>query len=243
MKNSCRPNDSDMIEFTVTADHITLLKNLNMKISTFIYDRLEYGSYFQNCPAVDTKRPFGNSGDPAWEALHTLKIKPAGRDEAYSEEQLNYGRYLILSLPLAYDAVMDHGVIEPCVGHVSRFSGAGFSFQHRRVLEYWRDAINEACKLDGVVPDQLITLLTGVGRAETPVAPVFDILRTMRHCPWAFKAMAVLSQHAVRNYKALHPEASGLDDDEILSGLRSGKYAITWADTLLDWPQAQSPVT
>ena len=50
-------------EFTITEDHLKLLSNLNVHFDSSGYD---------GAPAVDCKRPYGNSGDVAYDVFRVL---------------------------------------------------------------------------------------------------------------------------------------------------------------------------
>lgn len=229
MKNSCREKDPDgKIEFTVTEDHVRLLKRLNMKTATFVSDESECGSYFQNCPAVDAKRPFGNSGEPAWCALEAAGVEPRGTDGDYGPDQLSYGQYLILSLPMAYEAVMAYSFVEPCTVKIDWYGGACSSFRHKRVLEFWREAVDAACAVDGVSSHQLVTLLMNAGKSGTPMGPLVEIRNMMSHCAWMRAALDAMKPFAVRKYRLANPDTGHISDDGIWDGLLSGRYVLAW---------------
>lgn len=229
MRNSCRADDPRaMMEFTVTPDHVRLLRRLNMKSMVLALDGPESGHYFQTCPGVDAKRPFGNSGDPAWCALEALGIEPAGEDGNYGPDQLMYGQYLALSLPMAYEAVMSHGAVEPCTAEIDRYGGACASFRRGRVLAFWRDAIDAACAADGVPAGQLVALLANARDKSSPMGPLSEIRNTSPGCPWMRAALDAMKPFAVRKCRLCCPGAADRPDGDVWDGLLSGRYALEW---------------
>lgn len=217
-------------EFTVTRDHIALLKNLNMRTETFILDSGGPDGWFVNQPCIDEKRPFGNSGNPAEEALRTAGITPVGSDGTYDGAQLSYGRYLILSLPVAYRAVMAHGAIEPCSVKINQSGAACFSFRNKRPLEYWREEIAAACATKEVPAEQLITIIMNPGPESGPIGALRPLINLEPYCDWVRVAVNILLAGAAKRYTTAHPETASMPEPEIIEKLRSGDWNLEW-----DW--------
>ena len=78
-----------MKEFTVTEEHLKLLKNLQFRYD----DDIEFGA-----PAVDPKRPYGNS-DVYCDIAEIIGLEPEGVEDAYGDrdftrDQLDYMKNL-----------------------------------------------------------------------------------------------------------------------------------------------------
>lgn len=233
MPNSVSHKD-EKIEFDVLPEHIALLKQLNFQAATYIAPSANDVDWpFVNQLAIDGWRTFGSEGDIAVEALRASGVHPTGPDGEYTENELCYGRYLVLSLPIAYQAVMDKGELTPGPHPVNYYGSACFRFRRRRVLDYWRNGIKDACRLDGVTPDRLITLLLSVHDCDSPMGAINNMVYYASDCRWAKLARDVLLDHAVAKYRAENPgepDAGDMSDSEIREGLVSGKLGLVW-----DW--------
>ena len=214
------------IPFTVTEDHVALLKRLSVNTRVYVNEPGDrpYRGTFTCRPNIDQKRPFGNSGDPAVDALNHLGIDleaEAARSAAWEE----YARMLLIELPLAYEAVMAHGTVEPCTERLDPYS-AWFEYQSRRALEYWRDAIHE---IAGHTEDVNLLILFAVNAdMQDPVAWTKTFKDMAENTKWVSDAYAVLEKHLVRKWRAANPGHDGMRDDDVLTGLMSGRLALQW---------------
>lgn len=216
------------VPFTVTKDHITLLKRLCMRTSVCVNDEDErrYWGLFTCRPDVNKKRPFGNSGDPAVSALEELGIHADEESGEYPADWYGYARMLLAELPLAYEAVMKHGIVEPCAEGLEPLS-AWFEYKSRRSLEYWREALAEAAALQDVPGTSLVDFAMNA-RNETPCHWLADFENMAGSCGWVASAYAVIARHAVSKWRAIHPERAAMRDDEVMTGLLMGRLVLEW---------------
>lgn len=222
---------SSAVPFSVTADHIALLKRMCTRTSVRVNDPDErsYWGLFTCFPDVNKKRPFGNSGDPAASVLEELDIHPDEETGEYAPGWYGYARWLLLELPMAYEAVMQNGRIEPCYELVSR-NGAYFEYKARRSLEYWKDALSEAAALPGMDAGRLVEFAMNA-RNETPVHWAIDF-RDMSQAAgpdsWIAAAYDVVKRHLVAKWRDLHPERACMLDGDVLLGLMMGRLVLKW---------------
>lgn len=93
---------SNDTEFEVKPEHILLLKHMYVR-----WDDCEFGA-----PAIDSKRPYGNSyvfGDIA----EILGIEAEGEDEEFTDEQESCMLALHADTLTVLQIVIDSGVMEP----------------------------------------------------------------------------------------------------------------------------------
>lgn len=225
------------IEFDVLPEHIALLKNLNFRQVTCIAgvdeqpDSLD--GPFVNQLGIDGYRTFGDSGNIAVEALRVAGVHPTGPDGTYTDNEICYGRYLVLSLPLAYEAIMNKGEVSPGPYVIDYYGLACHHFRKRRVLDYWRDGIADACRPNGVNIDDLIVLLLNIHDCDSPIDVINNMALYAPGCEWVKQAQSVLLDHAVAKYRTENPgepDAGDMSDGEIREGLASGKLRLVW-----DW--------
>lgn len=226
------------VAFTVTQDHVVLLKRLCMRTSVCVNDPGDraYWGLFTCRPDVGKKRPFGNSGDPAASALEELGIHPDEKTGEYAPGWYGYGRMLLIELPLAYEAIMKHGAVEPCTESVSPLS-AWFEYRSRLALEYWRDALIEIAALPDMDGRRLVEFAMNA-RNETPVhwAKDFaDMAESAGQDSWIARAYAVIQRHLVAKWRSKPDSRFAMADSDVLLGLMMGRL-------VLDWPgQAKRP--
>lgn len=192
-------------------------------------DERSYWGLFTCTPDVNKKRPFGNSGDPAVSVLEELDIHPDEGTGEYAPGWYGYARWLLLELPLAYEAVMQHGRVEPCYELIDRHR-AYFEYKARRSLEYWRDALAEASGLPDMDATRLVEFAMNA-RNDTPVhwAKDFaDMSQSAGPDSWISKASEVVNRHLVAKWRALHPERDGMRDGDVLLGLAMGRLVLKW---------------
>lgn len=220
--------DDSLVPFTVTADHVVLLKNLNMKTSVTVSNDgdLGYWGLFACRPDVSKKRPFGNSGRPDHLALEELGIEPDEATGEYPREWLDYARLLLIELPMAYEAVMAHGTVEPCTEKICRHASL-FEYRYRLALECWRDALEEIARDPAVDNDMLVELAMNV-RHGTPVQWAEEIHAMSSHAGWLAGAWETIRKHLVLKYRAANPGDASLEDEAILDGLLSGRLPLEW---------------
>lgn len=101
--------------FTLTADHIRLLRRANVT-----WDSAEFGA-----PAIDPKRPFGNSS--VVRDIHEILGWPLPEDEEERERHLDregHGRAVMLyrQLETALQVVLATGSFEPGVYEVDNYN-------------------------------------------------------------------------------------------------------------------------
>lgn len=216
------------VSFRVTEDHIALLKRLCLCTAVFIAEPDDPESLrpFECVPDVDKKRPFGDSGCCAHSVLDVVGRHPDGNGD-YLGSDLAYARILLAQLPVAYEAVMAHGAVEPCVQEIPRH-GAWFGYMSRRALEYWRGAVAEFDRADPENAGRLTEFVMNA-RNKTPMDVPRD-LALLGGTGWTALAMACLSREAVRKFRAAHPEHSDQDGAAVASMLMSGEYGLEWPE-------------
>lgn len=212
------------IKFRVTADHITLLKNLCFRTAVILPEDSARPP-FEVCPDVNRKRPFGNSGCYAHSVLEALGREPDHEDD-YSDADEAYARQLLIELPVAYEAVMAHGAIEPCIEPVDRHS-ALFEYKSRCCLEYWRDAVMDFNKNEPEYTGRLVEFLMNA-RSDTPMCAVDDLASWAGSCYWAKKALEAMRRQAIKDFRAAHPEHARDSDEAVMNGLTAGAYALCY---------------
>lgn len=226
------PNEERRIEFHVTNDHVVLLKRLCMRTSVCVNDPDDqaYWGLFTCRPDIGKKRPFGNSGDPAVSALEEIGVHPDEETGEYAPGWYGYGRMVLIELPLAYEAVMQHGIIEPCTERISPLS-AWFEYKSRRAIEYWRDALTEIAALPGMDERRLVEFAMNA-RNDTPVrwAKDFsDMAESAGPDSWIAKASGVINRRLAAKWLA-KPDCPkpAMSDSDVLLGLMMGRLTLEW---------------
>lgn len=124
-----------MAKFELKAEHIKLISHLNFKVSV----NTLYGDKY--IPAIERKRPFGNSG-----ATHSvMEILGWYSDEEtgeYRQEDEAKAEMLLIELPLAMEVVTQNLTFEPGTYEVGEYSAY---FNYRHILNYHalRDVLKE----------------------------------------------------------------------------------------------------
>ena len=129
-------------KFTLTEEHIKLAGRLNFKVCP----DTEYDDPF--IPAIDRKRPFGNSGA----VDDVLDILGRKRDEEghCSEADVSHAEDLLIELPLALEIITQNRTFEPGTYEAERY---GAYTQYRMMKNYKAlkgalSEIGETCKTD-----------------------------------------------------------------------------------------------
>ena len=218
------------VTFRVTEDHIQLLKGLYVETRVFVGDEGEWspGDPYEICPDTNKKRLFGNSGPYDQCALETLGERPDESTGEYPKESLRRARLLLAQLPLAWQAVMRHGAVEPCTEELDRH-GPWFQYRSRRALEFWRPAI-AASGLGHGEGSRFVEFLMNA-RNGTPMDVLRDAM-SYRSVPWMGAAVKAMEAHAVAAFREQEPGHGAEPDGDVLEMLLRGRYALPWKDGL-----------
>lgn len=95
-----------MPSFKLKPEHIKIMTDLNFRISILIDSKDRYR------PAIDVKRPFGNSG-PTTNVCEIMGWHCDEESEEYAAEDIEKAEMLIIELPVALQIVMQNHTFEP----------------------------------------------------------------------------------------------------------------------------------
>lgn len=149
--------EKDTIKFTVTEAHLRLLRSMAVRTYAALPDRTPALPAFTCRPAVDARHPFGRSENPVADALDAMGV-PQEADGSCSAEDLRRARMLVAELPVAYEAVMSAGRLEPGEYEIPARGGAWEACDGYRCLEWWHEAVDEAV-LAGIPVERLCAML------------------------------------------------------------------------------------
>lgn len=110
-----------MVKFRLKKEHIKLIKELNFRTAVVT----DSSDKFR--PAIDEKRPFGNSGVTS----NVCEIMGwySNEDGEYSEKAINRAEMLLIELPVALEIVVSKHTFTPGEYEVSEY-GAYFNYKH-----------------------------------------------------------------------------------------------------------------
>lgn len=120
-------------KFELKQEHIDLISELNFKglVST-------EGREIEYRPAIDYKRPFGNSG-VTYDVLQRLGL--IDENGEYTEANRKRAELLLIELPVALEVVVKNKTFDPGEYEVDDY-GAYYLYKGKRNLHFWQDAIN-----------------------------------------------------------------------------------------------------
>lgn len=123
-----------MAQFELKQEHIDLISNLNFKCEV----NTVYGDKY--IPAIDRKRPFGNSGATSnvMEIMGWYCNEETGE---YRPEDVKKAKMLLIELPVALEIVTQNRTFTPGIYEVGEYS-AYFNYKH--ILNYY--ALEEPLK-------------------------------------------------------------------------------------------------
>lgn len=125
-----------MPSFELKPEHIKIMTDLNFRISILIDSEDRYR------PAIDVKRPFGNSGS----TTNVCEIMGWHCDEEsgeYAAEDIEKAEMLIIELPVALQIVMQNHTFEPGEYEVGEYSSAYLNYVHIRNYHALKSPIAE----------------------------------------------------------------------------------------------------
>lgn len=94
-----------MPSFKLKPEHIKIMTDLNFRISILIDSKDRYR------PAIDVKRPFGNSG-PTTNVCEIMGWHCDEESGEYAAEDIEKAEMLIIELPVALQIVMQNHTFE-----------------------------------------------------------------------------------------------------------------------------------
>lgn len=211
-------------KFTITEDHITLLRKLRLKTGTVparIMSTQELG--------IDP-HPFHGVYDatPTWAALEALGIP-------YDEKSYSYACRLLSELPVAYEAIAASGEFRTGTAAMDP-DGAWKDYEPRRAVLYWETAIIEAAAYD-VPRNKLENFIASAKSYRSPVDTVRDLC-TLAATPKPGKdkrlgiAAELFGKKLADRWRTLHPEHTEMPDSDVIRGLLDNSLAISWDDRL-----------
>lgn len=115
-----------MAKFELKAEHIKLISNLNFKVSVNTF----YGDKY--IPAIDRKRPFGNSG-ATHNVMEILGWYCDDETGEYRQEDESKAEMLLIELPVALEIVTHQRTFTPGMYDVDMYS-AYYNYKH--ILNY-----------------------------------------------------------------------------------------------------------
>ena len=183
-------------KFELKQEHIDLIKELNFKGLVSNEDgNIEYR------PAIDYKRPFGNSG-VTYDVLQRLGL--TDEDGNYTDADRKRAELLIIELPVALEIVVKNKTFEPGEYEVEEYSSAYFVYKGQRNLHFWQDAIKKF-KETFCDTEQLVNMCIN-HFDENPYSFLND-LREWQTNNYMEKALEVFEQYAVDRWIEEHDTA------------------------------------
>lgn len=125
-----------MLSFKLKPEHIKIMTDLNFRISILIDSKDRYR------PAIDVKRPFGNSG-PTTNVCEIMGWHCDEESGEYAAEDIEKAEMLIIELPVALQIVMQNHTFEPGEYEVGEYSSAYFNYVHIRNYHALKSPIAE----------------------------------------------------------------------------------------------------
>lgn len=125
-----------MPSFKLKPEHIKIMTDLNFRISILLDSKDRYR------PAIDIKRPFGNSG-PTTNVCEIMGWHCDEESGEYAAEDIEKAEMLIIELPVALQIVMQNHTFEPGEYEVGEYSSAYFNYVHIRNYHALKSPIAE----------------------------------------------------------------------------------------------------
>lgn len=182
-----------MPKFELKQEHIDLISELNFR-SIVSSD----GGEIEYRPAIDYKRPFGNSG-VTYDVLQRFGLTDDNGN--YTEADRKKAKQLIIELPVALEIVVKFKTFEPGEYEVDNYSPSYVQYEGYRNLLFWEDAI-EKFKESFSDADYLVKFCMNCFE-ENP----YKFLEELRLCKtnnYMEKADEVFEEYAVDKWIASH---------------------------------------
>ena len=215
-------------KFTITEDHITLLRKLRLKTGT-VPARIMSTQIISIEP--HHFRGVEYDATPTWAALEALGMP-------YNDENYDYACRLLAELPVAYEAVAASGEFRTGTAAMDP-DGAWKDYEPRRAVLYWGPAIIEAESHD-IPRNKLENFIAGAKSYRSPVDTVRDLC-ALADAPKPGKdtrlglVADLFGKKLADRWRTLHPEHAEMHDEEIVRGLLDNSLSISWDDRL-EWP-------
>ncbi len=175
-------------KFELKQEHIDLISELNFKgIVSVDGKEIEYR------PAIDYKRPFGNSG-VTYDVLQKLGLTDENGE--YTETNRKRAELLIVELPVALEIVAKNKTFTPGEYEVDKYS-AYYTYKGYRNLHFWQDAINKYGET--FTNTKYLVNLCMSCCDENP----YRVLSELRECAME-KVVEVFEQYAIDNWIEQH---------------------------------------
>lgn len=127
-----------MKTFELKTEHIKMMSELNFKTTISLIGGDRY------IPAVDRKRPFGNSGITS-NVLEILGCECDDETGEYKADDVDMAEMLIIELPVAIEIVMHNKTFKPGMYEVNEYS-AYYNYMHIRNYKLLEKPLIEAEK-------------------------------------------------------------------------------------------------
>lgn len=198
-------------KFELKQEHIDLISELNFKGLVSVD-----GEEYEYRPAIDYKRPFGNSG-VTYDVLQKLGL--TDDDGNYTEANRKRAEHLIIELPVALEIITRYKTFEPGEYEVDKYCSY-FVYSGHRNLHFWQGAI-EKFKETFTDAEYLITLCMNC-RDENPYS-VLKELKEIAFNDYMQKAVEVFEQYAIDDWIGRHDSEDYcrycIDNDECPHGM------------------------
>lgn len=179
-------------KFELKQEHIDLISELNFKgLVSVEGERIEYR------PAIDYKRPFGNSG-VTYDVLQKLGL--VNEKGEYTEANRKRAELLVIELPVALEIVVKNKTFTPGEYEVDDY-GAYYLHKGKRNLHFWQDAI-KIFKETFSNTEHLINLCIN-HYEENPYSFLKELEQSAVN-NYMQKALEVFEQYAIDNWVERH---------------------------------------
>ena len=179
-------------KFQLKQEHIDFISELNFKGLVSGEDKeIEYR------PAIDYKRPFGNSG-VTYDVLQRLGLVD-GEGE-YTEANRKRAEQLLIELPVALEIVVKNKTFTPGEYEIDEY-GTYFLYKGHCNLHFWQDAINIFKERHGDI-ERLVDFC--MNHYEENPYSFLEELRNYAENEYMQKALEIFEQYAIDKWVEGH---------------------------------------
>ena len=218
-----RTDPNRLVMFEVHEEHIKLFTRLNMRPSFGI----DGSGHLEIRPAIDWKRPFGNSG-VVYDACQILGYVDGSGE--VTDGLVTKAMLYMAQLPVAAECFAASGKIEPGTYMVSR-SGAWFHYKNIAMAIFWREAI-DVCSAAGLDAEKAAEFAANTpARHGNPYALLSDMETFFSGTAENRRILKIFEDYAVMRYEAVHGNPNH-DRSTVLAMLKAGTAGMSWPG----WP-------
>lgn len=181
------------VKFELKQEHIDLISELNFQglVST-------EGSEIEYIPAINYKRPFGNS-EVTYDVLERLGLTDENGE--YTDANRKRAEQLIIELPMALEIIVQNKTFEPGEYEVDRHS-TYYLYKGQCNLHFWQDAIKKFRETYGD-EERLVSLCMNFCD-DNPYRLLEDLKEWSLDLVYMRKAVDVFEQYAVDKWIEEH---------------------------------------